>query len=162
MHRVGIWVLGVLGSLLAAGATAAPLVVIVAPKHAEVRFDRAELALIYERKHLYWPGGGRIQPVNLPAQHPLRLAFSQAVLGTEPAALERYWNEQYFHGVLPPYVLASGEAMLRFVAETPSAIGYLDACELGAGVAVIAWLDHDGRLHTTRTAPDCQPEATAP
>ncbi|WP_028009310.1 hypothetical protein [Solimonas flava] len=131
------------------------IAVIVAPAHAEAHLDPGTLALIYQRKRQYWPDGSRIQPVNLAADHPLRLAFSRAVLGMDPAALESYWNEQYFRGVRPPYVVASSEAMLRFVAETPGSIGYVDACLAGASVAVIGWLDDAGRWHHGRSLPPC-------
>jgi hypothetical protein len=34
----------------------------------------------------------------------------------------------YFHGVLPPHVLASEEAVILFVSSTPGAIGYVSGC----------------------------------
>ncbi|WP_028079758.1 substrate-binding domain-containing protein [Solimonas soli] len=132
-----------------------PIAIIVPPARAEARLERDELALIYQRKRQYWPDGARVQPVNLAADSPVRLAFSRAVLGADPAALESYWNEQYFRGVRPPYVVASNEAMQRFVAETPGAIGYVDACLVGSGVAVIGWLDGAGHWHHGRAVPAC-------
>lgn len=131
------------------------IAVIVPQGRAEMRMDLDELALIYQRKHQYWPNGRRVLPANLAADHPLRLAFSRAVLGADPAALEAYWNEQYFRGVRPPFVLASNEAVLRFVAETPGAIGYVDACKLNDEVAVLGWLDAAGHWHRGRTIPPC-------
>ena len=130
------------------------LAVVVAPQHADVGYSAAELALIYQRKRVYWPDGRRIEPVNLPLLHPLRRAFSLAILKLEPAALDDYWNEQYFHGVRPPYVVASAAAVLRFVAQTPGAIGYLDRCEVDDSVAIIGVIDN-GRWHATRAPPPC-------
>lgn len=142
-------------AIRAAAAQDAPvLAVVVAPAQAEAGFDAADLALIYERKRLYGPNGRRIEPVNLPLQHPLRRAFSLAVLKLEPAALDDYWNAQYFHGVRPPYVVASTAAMRRFVAQTPTAIGYLDACALDASVAVIGVIEQN-RWRATREPPAC-------
>jgi hypothetical protein len=43
----------------------------------------------------------------------------------------------YFHGVLPPYVLASEEAVILFVSATPGAIGYVSACIPEHGVDVV-------------------------
>jgi hypothetical protein len=34
----------------------------------------------------------------------------------------------YFHGVLPPHVLESEEAVVLFVNSTPGAIGYISFC----------------------------------
>jgi hypothetical protein len=49
--------------------------------------------------------------------------------------LPAYWNEQYFHGVLPPIILGSEEAVVRYVASRPDAIGYVDARHVDASVA---------------------------
>lgn len=100
-----------------------------------------KLALIFKRKRNFWDNGERIQPVNLPPAHPLRRAFSQQVFGRSPEELDDYWRDMYFHGVLPPFVLASEEAVIRFVATTPGAIGYVSACALDHRVTVVLRLD---------------------
>ncbi len=105
-----------------------PFAVIAAPGISERRLTRETVSLIFRRKQNYWDTGSRIQPVNLPPAHPLRHAFSQAVLGQMPEAMEGYWREMYFHGILPPHVLASEEAVILFVNSTPGAIGYISAC----------------------------------
>lgn len=142
------------------GGAAEPLLVIVPASHAGPAPGRAELALIFKRKKLFWPAGqGRIQPVNLPARDAWRLRFSEVVLGARPEALDSYWNELYFQGIRPPHVVLSGAAMLRFVADTRNAIGYVDACQPGlaqSAVTVVAWIDADGRWHRG-AAPPCSP-----
>jgi ABC-type phosphate transport system substrate-binding protein len=101
---------------------------------------REDLEGIFRRKIRFWKDGTPILPVNLPVTNPLRRAFSRLVLGAPPEALESYWNEQYFHGVSPPYVLASEEAVLRFVATTPGAIGYINAARVDGSVHVLLYL----------------------
>lgn len=95
-----------------------------------------DIVLLYKRKKLFWADGTKAQPVNMPANHPLRRIFSQAVLNHSPEELEKYWDDQYFHGISPPYVLASEEAVLRFVSETPGAIGYVSMCSVDARVKI--------------------------
>ena len=112
----------------AATASEPPFAVIAAPGATEHRLTRESVALIFRRKQNYWENGMRIQPVNLPPANPLRQAFSRAILGRSPEALEDYWREMYFHGVLPPHVLASEEAVILFVSSTPGAIGYVSTC----------------------------------
>lgn len=112
----------------AALAVDRPFAVIAAPGATEHRLTRETVSLIFKRKQNYWESGSRIQPVNLPPVHPLRQTFSQIVLGQAPEAMEDYWREMYFHGVLPPHVLASEEAVILFVSATPGAIGYISAC----------------------------------
>lgn len=113
------------------------IAVIVAHGAAVGELDRRDLALIYKRKMRFWDGGTRIAPANLPAGHPLRRAFSLAVFGHTPEELDDYWRDQYFHGELPPYVASSEEAMIRFVANTPGAIGYVPECLVDKRVSVV-------------------------
>lgn len=114
-----------------------PFAVITAPGVTESRLTAETLSLIFRRKQNYWENGTRIQPVNLPPTHPLRRAFSQSILGHPPEDLEDYWREMYFHGVLPPHVLASEEAVILFVRSTPGAIGYVSVCVPEHGVNVV-------------------------
>jgi len=114
-----------------------PFAVITAPGVTEHHPTRESISLIFRRKQKYWENGTRIQPVNLPTSHPLRRAFSLSILGHLPEALEDYWREMYFHGVLPPYVLESEEAVILFVSSTPGAIGYVSACVPEHGVDVV-------------------------
>ncbi|MGE5319207.1 MAG: hypothetical protein ACM3KD_03405 [Hyphomicrobiaceae bacterium] len=123
--------------LPAAAAADLPFAVIAAPGATDHRLTREAVALIFKRKQNYWESGTRIQPVNLPPAHPLRRAFSQAILGHPPEELEDYWRERYFHGVLPPHVLASEEAVILFVRSTPGAIGYVSTCVPAHGVDVV-------------------------
>jgi len=120
-----------------AAAAELPFAVIAAPGATDHPLTRESVALIFRRKLNYWENGTRIQPVNLPPAHPLRRAFSRAILGHAPDALEDYWREMYFHGVLPPHVLASEEAVILFVASTPGAIGYVSTCVPQHGVEVV-------------------------
>ncbi len=132
------------------------LAVIVGVRQADTPLDLDELALIYQRKRQFWPDGRRIQPINLAAEHPLRLRFSRAVFKAPPAALDGYWNEQYFHGVRPPYVVASDAAMLRLVGDTAGAIGYVDACSTGGSVRIVGLIDSDARWRRADASPaDC-------
>jgi ABC-type phosphate transport system substrate-binding protein len=126
-------------ALVVSGAWAAdrPFAVITAPGVAEHHLTRETISLIYRRKQKYWENGTRIQPVNLPTSHPLRRTFSETILGQTPEALEEYWRERYFHGVLPPYVLASEEAVILFVSATPGAIGYVSTCVPDHGVDLV-------------------------
>jgi hypothetical protein len=102
--------------------------------------SREELARIYRRQKLFWADHTRIVPVNLPADHPLRRSFSRLLLGALPEDLDAYWNAQYFHGINPPYVLTSEEAVLLFVATTPGAIGYVSAAAVNGQVHVLFYL----------------------
>ncbi|GAA0740206.1 hypothetical protein LRH25_24850 [Ideonella azotifigens] len=107
---------------------------------APTALGRAELLGIYGRKRELWDDRTPIVAINLPASHPLRRDFSLWLFRRTPQDLQSYWNDQYFHGVLPPPVLASEEAVLRFVAATPGAVGYVSLCAVDKRVDVVAVL----------------------
>ncbi len=120
-----------------------PLAVIVsgnAEFSSTKKINAEELSLIYWRKKQYWQGGVRIHPVNLQAEHPLRLYFSKVVLDSTPDEQSNYWNGLYFHGTAPPYSVQSEEAVLRYVASTKGAIGYVDACKVDTRVKPMLWI----------------------
>ena len=124
---------------------AAPIAVVVSA--AQPRNVRpSDLALIFRRKKLFWSDGSKVNPVNLPARSPLRGEFSRVVLGASPEELEKYWNDMYFHGLPPPFVLGSDEAVLRFVAQTPGAIGYVSYCSVDTRVVVALVISTSGQL----------------
>ena len=131
-------------AMLLAGAAVraadAPVLVVAAPGARPPALGLAELAQVYRRQRSFIDGQ-RVQPVNLPAAHPLRRWFSQQVLGQTPEEMEAWWRDRYFNGVLPPFVLASEEAVLRWVAATPGAIGYVSACAADRRVRTLLQLD---------------------
>ena len=130
------------GLPLAFAESNAPVIAIVVNSD-ELAVATNELNLIYWRKQLYWPKGQRIKPVNLRPEHPLRQQFSQIILGSPPKKQIDYWNGQYFNGILPPYSVNSEEAVLRYVAQTSGAIGYVDACHVDSRVKAIMWIAHE-------------------
>lgn len=109
----------------------------------QLKLSDKQLSLIFWRKQLYWPHGRRIKPVNLNSNQPLRLHFSQAILGSLPKEQIDYWNGLYFNGVLPPHVVNSEEAMLRYVTQTTDSIGYVSACKVDERVKPLFWLTGD-------------------
>lgn len=153
--RGGLFAAMLLSATLLAQA-AEPVIAVVVPAARDARgLDGDAIAQVYKRKKLRWPDGARMQPVNLPADHPLRRRFTEALLRLPPQALEEYWNEQYYHGIRPPHVLASEAAVLRFVADTASAIGYLPYCSMDPRVRPILLIDADGRLLPPDTPVSC-------
>ncbi len=128
-------------SALVALVPETPVAIVIGSENANKKsIARGKLKLIYLRKQRYWPQGVPIKPVNLQSSHPLRQHFSQVILGSAPNSQIQYWNGQYFNGILPPYVVNSQEAVIRYVAKTKGAIGYVDACHLDKRVKAVAWI----------------------
>jgi len=116
------------------------LAVIVSPSRT-TQLTVAEVAQIYLRQRRYWATGEAIVPVNREAECTVRARFTRAMFGGEARWLATYWNRQYFRGVLPPATLASDEAVKRFVASVPNAIGYVDARAVDDSVRVVLRLE---------------------
>jgi len=114
--------------------------VIVHPeRRVNLSFD--EVVQIYLRRKRFWDDGTIIVPLNLPSQAPLRVHFSQRVLNQTEPRLADYWNRLYFDGILPPATLASTEAVRRYVASDPNAIGYVPISEVDGSVRVVLQLE---------------------
>ncbi|MDD5035416.1 MAG: hypothetical protein PHE55_11740 [Methylococcaceae bacterium] len=120
------------------------IAVIVGKNEHGYNLDKASLARIFLRKMNHWSNRQIIQPINLSTAHPLRRLFSERVLGLEPDELDEFWNDQYFHGIFPPYSVVSEEAAMRFVAESPGSIGYISACAVDGRVKVLLYLTASG------------------
>jgi ABC-type phosphate transport system substrate-binding protein len=134
--RAATLLAGLLLAEIASPLRGEELAVIVHPTR-DVRLDVDALAQIYLKQRRRWPNGEHIVPVNRELDSPERAQFASAVLGQTPQQLAIYWNREYFHGVQPPATLASDEAVKRFVASEPRAIGYVRASALDASVRVV-------------------------
>lgn len=142
LPRVLCWLLLVVGLVTAADERT--LAVVVHPSRPD-RPSRADLERIYLRKRRFWDDGSPIVPLNRTAGTAERAAFSHTIFAKDAAQLETYWNEQYFHGVFPPAVVSSPEAMRRYVATDRNAIGYLWSDEVTETVRVVLTLPADRR-----------------
>ena len=119
--------LGVVG-LGAAGVRAQPPAfrIVVHQDHAGASVDRAFLARVFLKKTTTWGDGEPIRPVDLPLDSPIRQHFSEDVLQRSVAAVRNYWQQLIFSGRgVPPPELESDEAVLRYVARHPGAVGYV-------------------------------------
>ena len=153
--------IGMLLSSLIQEASAEVLAVIVPRSHNIHQVDANELSLMFWRKKLYWADGKRIQTLNYSATNSLRLQFSLSILKSAPETQTDYWNGLYFHGISPPHVVSSQEAMLRFVADTPGAIGYIDACKLDDRVKPLAWINAEHNVLSTAPELNCSEKSVS-
>ena len=131
-----------MGALLAfapvsSRAASSQMAIITAPDTPRLAFNPYTLRNIYLKKIFVDGHCQRLTPVNLPSGALLREAFAHTILHMDDGQLQDYWDKQYFQGVSPPYVLASPDAVVQFVAKTPGAIGYVAACQVDATVRVV-------------------------
>ncbi len=115
------------------------IAVIVHPSR-EAPLSRQDVARMFLRKQRFWADGSPILPLNRDAGSELRESFSFAVFGVATTGLATYWNQQYFLGTLPPATLHSSEAVRRYVAAEPNAIGYVETGIVDESVRVAVTL----------------------
>lgn len=127
----------ILLSMLVKPVTAGEVAIIVSKDTPVWQVSKSYLERVYRRKVLINAQGINWVPINLAAAHPVRIAFSKALFDQQPEQMETYWNIQYFKGITPPYVVSSERAMLRFVAATSGAIGYIPPCFADKTVRVV-------------------------
>ena len=116
-----------------AGEPPKPAIAVVVGVESPIRQVTVDtLRELYLRRQRLWATGERAIPVNLPADDPLRTAFSKRVLGRLPGDLEGYWLRLYREGVQPPLVLRTSQAVCAYVAVESAAIGYVHPDEVDA------------------------------
>ena len=136
MKRRGTVISLLVAAALASPASAADLAIIVHAKR-DTQLTVEQVAQIYLKGRRFWADGARIVPVNRDSGSEARRFFDRQIFGADARRLVVYWNRQYFRGVLPPATLASDEAVKRFVADEPLAIGYVHSSVIDASVRVL-------------------------
>jgi hypothetical protein len=138
-----LWRLGCL-ILLVFAPTAASQVVIASESIAEEAISRAALRAIFSMR-LERLSQERLTVFVLPQDHPTHIDFSKEVLGVFPYQLQAAWNRAIFAGTgSGPIRVDSEEQMLRRVAETRGAIGYIAAPRVHPGLRVLT-IEEEGQ-----------------
>jgi ABC-type phosphate transport system substrate-binding protein len=129
--RHALWV-----ALLSLGlATAEPATsgtqefqVVVHPSVRGSWISRTSLQALFTGKTDRWGDKTVAKPVDQSAKSTVRHAFTAAVLGLSMGEVQRYWQERVASDRLfPPPIKATDEEVLRFVAATAGAVGYVGA-----------------------------------
>jgi hypothetical protein len=114
-------------------------VVVVNQRNPLVRFGRADIAKLFLRRTVAWPGGLAATPCDLSGTSPIRKAFSEGVHSKPMWVIVAYWQQEIASGrSLPPAVCASEDVALQAVRDDPGAIAYVaEDTPLGAGVKIL-------------------------
>ena len=121
-------------------ATPAPVAfkVLVNPANTVSTLPAQGLADVFLKKTSQWPGGERVQPVDLPHGSATRDAFSHSVLGRSASAVAAYWQQQIFSGrSVPPLEVESDAEVVKYVREHAGAVGYVSADAVTTDVKIV-------------------------
>ena len=105
--------------------------------------SRASLQALYTGQTDRWGDKTSAKPVDQSLKTPVRRAFTTSVLGRSTGEIQRYWQDRIaLDRVFPPPIKSTDEEVLRFVAATAGAVGYvgLDTA-IPEGVKVISITD---------------------
>lgn len=100
--------------------------------------DVALVKKIYLGSTTRWPLGGTVVVLDLPEDSPATASFAAKVIGKSVLALRDLWAQNVFTGrALPPKVLASDEEVVKMVARSKNAIGYVRSSSADKRVKVV-------------------------
>ncbi len=137
-------ILFILALALAALAPAAPAraqVAVIAHKRvAAAAIDAATARNFFTLGKTQWSDGAKVVVVELKPDQASKEAFYKFI-GMRPADVRKQWMRVQLSGDgQPPEALASDEAVVKKVAATPGALGYVSAAAVTADVKVLATL----------------------
>ena len=140
MHPFRQSALGLLVIVLAAATSPAhaELALIGHPAIADDRLSLNTTRRIFSMQLDRWPDGTPVRVFVLPDDSAQHRAFAKNRLRLFPRQLRRVWDRQLYSGTgQAPETVASEAQMLRRVAETPGAIGYLSSENLDESVRTL-------------------------
>lgn len=118
--------LAALSPLGAAAQDAGDPVLVVGAASPLQSLNIGQAVALFTRRQRTLPSGEPAEPLDLPADHPLRAAFYRRLTGLGPAQMNSYWARLRFSGQMqPPPVVDSEAAVLRALRDNPRALGYV-------------------------------------
>lgn len=121
--------------LLSVPAHAEIAIIVNASNTQEINLDT--VMRIYLGQSTKFPSGDAAEPLAMPDGSKVRGELNLSLLQAAPASVKSAWARQQFTGSLKPLTTYNTEeAVLRAVAATPNAIGYVDAARVRGNVRV--------------------------
>ena len=120
------------------GTAAAGVIIIVNEEVSQSELDRETVKSIYLGKKSQWDNGDTIYKSILTVDR-VHEEFLTRFVGKSPARYQTFLKHTVFTGTgVPPRSFSTEEDLLRFVSETPGAIGYIEVSTPHPGVKVIS------------------------
>lgn len=138
--RIGLFLSLVLVSAWGEGSPAAEIAVVVNRANAVEELSFKELVKVFTNERRHWPDGTRIYLIMREAGSPeMGVMLRRVYRMREDAELKAFWLAMLFREELGafPQFLSSNEAVLRFVQQVPTAVGFVDADRVDARVKVV-------------------------
>jgi hypothetical protein len=119
-----VWAL--LTMTVMAGGPARAAEVVANPSYSDASIARPLLRGVFGMRVRAWPDGTPVRVFVLEDHNPVHQEFTKSVLQMYPYQLRQNWDRLLYSGTgQQPVTVGSEDELLRRVAETPGAIGYL-------------------------------------
>ena len=123
---------------LSVQAASAEVVLIVSARNPCGTLSAAQVSDIFLGNSTSFPAGAAATPVDQTDGSPLRDEFYRKALGKSPAQVKAYWSKVIFTGKgRPPREAGDSAAVRKQVADSGSAIGYVERSAVDASVKVV-------------------------
>jgi ABC-type phosphate transport system substrate-binding protein len=137
MKHIGLTFIFLVLSLPTADATA-EMVAVVSAENPVTALSRHQIVDIFLGRARQFPDGRQALPVDQLEGSAARDTFYLDYSGQSPAQIKAYWSKIIFTGRgQPPPVVPNGQQVKKFIAEHPSAIGYIDDQLVDGSVRVV-------------------------
>ena len=125
-------------SSLAVGPANAEVVAVVSATSAVTTLSKVQITDIFLGKTVRFPNGNAAVPVDQAEGTPARDEFYARFTGKSAGQLKAHWSKIIFTGRgRPPKTVPNSLALRKLVAESPSAIGYIDRNAVDGSVRVV-------------------------
>jgi len=144
MRRAALFLLA--GTALAASPAAGDVAIVVHPDNPVSRLSATELGDILRLDRRYWSANRPIYLVLQQSGRPeKRVVLERVYRMKDSAELKRFWLAKLYRGEIAtfPRVATSNAAVLRLVASSSGAVGFVDADTVDNSVRVVSI---DGKL----------------
>lgn len=124
--------------LFAGTALAGDLVVVANPKSGVERLSREEVIFVFMGRWRHLPSGVEAVPVDAPAESAERAEFYRLLVDKDLHDIKAYWARLVYSGEgHPPLRTRSPEEVLKILATTPGALGYMERSQAKGRVKVV-------------------------
>ncbi len=125
-------------ALTAMPSGAADWVLVAHPKAGLGQLTKEDVTNIYLGRYRRLSSGATAEPIDQPADSPLRARFYRQLVNKDLAEINAYWSRLVFSGkTRPPLVAASSEDAVHAVSKNHHALAYVEKTKVDAGVMVV-------------------------
>lgn len=138
--RINLSLLGVMLILHTSSAAlgAGEILIVANPGVSQESLDRSVVSDVFKGDKTQWDNGSKIHVVML-KEGAVHEAFVQEIVGTTPEKLRDLWKKAVFTGTgTPPKILKTENDVIKTVAETEGAVGYVSESAPHEGVKIIS------------------------